>query len=163
LTAPLPPATSDPEFQPVASSRVEPAPEAGEYRRILVNPFLGFLATALWVRAVFVIAHAETILGLPQTVTAPLWCASIWLIPRLFRFHCLDCGRSGRLWRWKEHVCPTVAERVASGRTRTVRGPSPWVQLLIWVYVLAFGFLVVRATVGTDAVDPKSWLGPWFE
>lgn len=133
---PLP--TLDPEFRPQLTDRSLPiVVHPGSYRRILVNPFLGFLGIGLWVAA---FRHVLLI----RTDAVGLFLAFMVLpvlggigLPRLFRYHCLDCGRSGRLKRWKQHVCPSVALRIVEGRPRRFRGPRPLAQTFVWAVLLA--------------------------
>src|SRR5262245_51062076 len=60
----------------------------------------------------------------------------LWLIPGLFQYHCLDCGRIGRLSRWREHTCVRSSWRRAAGRPRLFRGPPPLVQVVLWLWGL---------------------------
>ncbi|WP_169978855.1 hypothetical protein [Tautonia rosea] len=133
-----PPPTLDPEFRPHLSDRSLPrVVHPGSYRRILANPFLGFLGIGLWVaafRQVLVIRTDPPALFLAFVVLPAL---AVIVLPRLFRYHCLDCGRSGRLGRWKHHVCPTVALRIVEGRPRRFRGPGPLLQMFFWGVLLA--------------------------
>ena len=72
--------------------------------------------------------------------------AAAYFLPRLFHYHCLDCGRTGRLTRWKRHVCPEVARRIVEGRPRRLRGPGPLAQTLLWGYVLAVILVLASAS-----------------
>jgi hypothetical protein len=63
-------------------------------------------------------------------------------LPWLIHYHCLDCGATGAIRRWKDHVCPKVAERRALHRPRRFRGPEPRVQLALWLWALAVLFAV---------------------
>ena len=131
-----PPLRADPDFRPGVAERSLPSdPDPGAVRRILANPYLGLLGLGLWLALLrlAVLAMAEA----PQYgyLLIPLAGAGL-LIPRLFQYHCLDCGATGRLSRWRRHVCPSVARRLLEGRSLRFRGPSPMVQVLLWLYLL---------------------------
>ncbi|MEW4570753.1 hypothetical protein AB1L88_23045 [Tautonia sp. JC769] len=134
----LPPPTLDPEFRPQLTDRSLPVVvHPGSYRRILANPFLGFLGIGLWVAALRqAVVNRIDRLGLVLAFGG-LALLAVVVLPRLFRYHCLDCGRSGRLTRWKRHVCPAVARRIVEGRPRRFRGPRPLAQTFFWAVVLA--------------------------
>lgn len=116
------------------------------YRRVLANPFLGFLGLGVWasaIRQVILASMEDTRLFLPSlAIIVPL----SWFLPRLFRFQCLDCGRTGRLSRWKSHVCPAVALRIIQGRPLRFRGPGPLVQTMMWGGILAFVLMMAKAS-----------------
>jgi hypothetical protein len=133
-----PPPTLDPEFRPQLTDRSLPTVvHPGAYRRILANPFLGFLGIGLWVAAFrqVLLSRLDPVGLVVAFGGLPL--LAIVLLPRLFRYHCLDCGRSGRLGRWKLHVCPAVALRIVEGRPRRFRGPRPLAQTFFWGVLLA--------------------------
>jgi hypothetical protein len=69
--------------------------------------------------------------------------AAIFL-PRLFHYHCLDCGATGVLHRWRHHACSRVLERYHAGRPRRVRGPTPPAQFVLWLFALAAGLIVLN-------------------
>jgi hypothetical protein len=58
-------------------------------------------------------------------------------------YHCLDCGSTGRLFRWKEHACPSVVARQQAGMVRRFRGPNPYLQTIVWGYVLGVVAILV--------------------
>lgn len=142
-----PPLRADPEFRPALTERtlrtvVDPA----AYRRILANPFLGFLGLICWiglVRRVIVSWDDRPALALPSLLAVAL---SAFFLPRLFRFQCLDCGRTGRIARWRAHVCPAVAARIVSEAPRRFRGPTPLAQTLAWAFVLAAVVSLLRVS-----------------
>lgn len=142
-----PPLRSDPEFRPVHSDRSLPTViDPAVYRRVLVNPFLGFLASAVWLGLLRLTLILEDTDSPGRVPMLGLLIVSAWFLPRLFRFQCLDCGRTGRMSRWKSHVCPTVALRIVQGRPLRFRGPGPLVQMMIWGGVLAFVLMMARAS-----------------
>lgn len=145
----FPPLAADPDFRSVVSERsLHSVIEPGVYRRVLANPFLGFLGIALWVvglRYTMLLFEMERP-AVSILILVVLLAVAI-RIPRLFHFHCLDCGRTGSLRRWKEHICPAVARRLLEGRPLRFPGPRPLVQLLFWGYFLAV-LLVIASFSG---------------
>lgn len=139
----------DPEF---GSYRAGPLiggldgqPEA--YQRLLANPFLGFVYLTGWLAAMY-----ETVaIGIAGPLTPMLLAvlvAGLWLVPHLMQYHCLDCGGTGRLLRWRKHVCHRAMERYDAGRPRRFRGPSPPLQVVLWLWGLLLGALLVNALRG---------------
>jgi hypothetical protein len=121
------------QFEP-RSVGADPFLDLEEYQRLVTNPFLGLLALLAWLIGVrWVLLNAPPRLWLPSLlltlVTAPA-------LPFLFQYHCRDCGASGPLHRWRKHLCPPVQQRRRSGQPRRFKGPSPSLQLVIWLYFL---------------------------
>ncbi len=121
----------DPEFDPAPARRpvlYDEDPRA--YQRLVVNPFLAFLALIGWV--------ALTRHGYRERSLMAFLLAQVFPVLAFFavQYHCLDCGATGRLSRWKGHACESVVARRLAGRPRRVRGPNPRSQLLIWIYGL---------------------------
>ncbi|WP_152053522.1 hypothetical protein [Tautonia marina] len=141
-----PPPTLDPDFRPQLSERSLPiVVHPGAYRRILANPFLGFLGIGFWLAAIrLVVLSRSDPLGLFLAFVV-LPALAVIVLPRLFRYHCLDCGRSGRLGRWTQHVCPAVAARIVEKRPRRFRGPRPLVQTCFWAVLLVVVLLLANA------------------
>ena len=112
--------------------------DAGAYLRVVANPFLAFFAVVVWLGVLewTRMGHAVSVLmfGL----------AAAWMVPNLFQFHCLDCRATGRLLRWRLHVCPTSAARRREARPRRFRGPSPWTQVLLWLVPTVFFIFVLH-------------------
>ena len=127
----------DPEFGSFGPgplwSGEEPEPEA--YLRLVANPFLALVALVAWLMALY-----ESIFGgfagalTPMLVVILL--AALGLLPFTLQFHCLDCGGTGRLSRWKKHACHMAMHRRDSGVRRRFRGPGPSLQLVLWVWFL---------------------------
>lgn len=139
----------DPEFRPLVnwSSAADHSQALEEYQRIVANPFLGLLAIVLWLvglRLAFSPWHATRSVPLLICLVA---CA-IWL-PFMFHYHCRDCGSSGPLHRWRRHVCPAIAERSRTGRRRRLRGPTPPVQVVLWLYAL-LAFAILASSLGVS-------------
>jgi hypothetical protein len=147
-----PPSGRDPDFAPLADPRAPIAsglwPEM--YLRLLANPFLalaGFVAWVIvadWFRRLLV-RQPELIGPLSPILTVLMLAALFGLVPRLFRVHCLDCGRTIPQSRWREHQCVLSNLRRQSGRPRTIRGPSPFAQVVMWLWGVALGLILLRA------------------
>ena len=71
--------------------------------------------------------------------------AGLGLVPMLLQYHCLDCGGSGRLTRWRKHICYVSVARRDVGRRRRFRGPTPPHQILIWFWVVMAAILAFNA------------------
>lgn len=114
------------------------------YLRLVANPFLGFVYLTAWLA----VMYETVIVGFAGPLTPMLLAiliAGLWLTPQLIHFHCLDCGGTGRLPRWRKHACPKSLQRSAAGRPRRLRGPSPPLQVILWVWVLMALALFVNA------------------
>jgi hypothetical protein len=100
------------------------------YQRLVANPFLALLATIAWFFLIVqIVKSKQLVLFWPALV-------SVVLVVFLFQFHCLDCGTTGRLTRWRDHACEPVRLRYEAGFSRRVRFPNPVVQTVFWFYVL---------------------------
>lgn len=108
-------------------------PEA--YQRLVANPFLALSGVSFW------LALIRLALDSRQFALLVVAVASAAVLPRLPRFHCLDCGATGRLGDWRRHCCDRVEGRRFSGRPRRFRGPGVAKQTAIWV-----GLAVLAAT-----------------
>ncbi len=131
-----PPPERDPEFEPIIPTRLielDHSPES--YQRLVANPFLGFFAILVWLAALYAIVVLGWV-GAFAPMAVVLMIAILWLIPGLFQYHCLDCGRTGKLSDWRRHICLHVAERRIEGRVRRIRGPTPPVQIILWLWIL---------------------------
>jgi hypothetical protein len=141
---------NDPEFGSqrlgLLAGSLDDEPEA--YLRLVANPFLAFAYVVFWLLLLY-----ESLFGsLAQGSTWPLiptlvaiLIAGLGLIPLLLQFQCLDCGRSGRLSRWRKHICQQSLARRNAGRRRRLRGPTPPIQVLIWMWVVAAGVVGLNA------------------
>jgi hypothetical protein len=147
------PVERDPEFRPlVHARRVAEDLEPGPYHRVLANPFLGLLGVFVWIGVLYRLLH-DGLAGPLDVALTVLVLASGLGLPRLFQYHCLDCGKTGPLRRWKQHICPRVAERHFAGRPRRFRGPSPGVQVVLWLYALLMILVALKA---------PGWGMSWF-
>jgi hypothetical protein len=138
-----PPPQRDPEFDAGAAGPAELVPPVispESYLRILANPFLGFAGFVLWLAcllwAVREMSRNPDLNGPLAPIVFVVFVAFLWLLPGLFQFHCLDCGRTGRLSRWRQHVCPPSSARRIAGQPRILRGPTPLGQIILWLWGL---------------------------
>ena len=150
----VPAAGRDPEFGSVAGLaglELDHSPES--YLRLLANPFLGLAAILGWLGTIRALLGGFAGALTPMAVV--LMFAALYLLPGLFHYHCLDCGRSGKLRLWKRHMCARVAERRAEGRVRRLRGPSPPAQLVLWIWALmALAVVFAKALHATTLAGP---------
>ena len=135
LERPIP--SPDPEFgshQPgLLSGWLGGEPQA--YLRLVANPFLGFTYLLVWVMVLYHSAFGGFAGPLtPILITVLLF--GLGLIPTFMQFHCLDCGDTGRLFRWRKHVCHHALVRREAGIRRRVRGPTPTVQVVLWIWIM---------------------------
>jgi hypothetical protein len=148
------PVERDPEFRPLVNARwVAEDLEPGPYHRLLANPFLGLLGILAWFGILYRL-FVRGVAGPIDLVLTVLVLLGGLGLPRLFQYHCLDCGKTGPLLRWKQHLCPRVAERHFAGRPRRFRGPPPSVQVVLWLYVLLMILIALNAWGGRI-----TWLG----
>lgn len=103
------------------------------YLRVVANPFLALFAILIaW--ALPRIAGGSR---LPEGVLIAVWLGAFFSLPWLVQFHCLDCGKTGRLTRWRSHLCSYAAERRLAGKPRKFRGPKPTAQVFLWLLLFA--------------------------
>lgn len=103
------------------------------YQRLVANPFLGILALVgsfVAIRTACATGRFDLIVVATATIVFARW---------FLQFHCLDCGATGRLSRWREHACPAVVFRLATRRPRRFRGPTPPTQTALWLVTLILG------------------------
>ena len=140
-------APHDPELDPPPQRPARPLPAhtvlvPQEYQRLVANPFLALALLVAWFAAMRVAIGA-------RNIVAALVCgASFIVVVRMLHYHCRDCGRTGWLFRWRAHACEAVVARQLSGRIRRWRGPTPPIQAVLWMYLIAlilFAALVTRA------------------
>jgi hypothetical protein len=114
------------------------------YQRLVSNPFLGILGVIGWLMGMTAL-FVHGVGGAFTPMATLLLLASLALIPGLFQYHCLDCGATGRLSDWRRHMCPRVAERRLEGRNRRIHGPTPPVQVILWLWILMALILLVHS------------------
>ena len=137
----------DPEFDPPRSPGPGPPhllPQ--DYQRLVGNPFLAVLGLILWSGALRLALHARNL-----RFTLLLF-ACLAGIAFLLQYHCLDCGATGWLFRWRVHACDQVLARRRTGRILRFRGPVPTIQALLWCYLL-----LVAAILAWIALPPSYW------
>ena len=126
----------DPDLDATTSERNLPYEAQPEmFLRLVANPFLGVFALMVWFGLMYLIVRG--VAGAFSTLALLLGLATLALLPRFLHYHCLDCGRTGLLTEWKRHVCPSVVARRFEGRARRWHGPTPTVQVLLWLWFLA--------------------------
>jgi hypothetical protein len=120
----------DVDSQPGRPPRV-PIESLPEYQRIVVNPFLGVLT---WL-VMFALIRAGV---RSQSSTLFLIGLSLLFVAFVFlQFHCLDCGATGWLFRYRRHACPSVVARYQNREVGRFRVPNVKIQMTIWFYLLA--------------------------
>jgi len=106
------------------------------FQRLLVNPFLAVLVcviiVALWREAYARESRWLFQLGVALTI----------VVVFLFQYHCLDCGVTGWLLRYRQHACPTVVSRMQRREWRRFRGPGVRLQLAAWLIFVAGAFVL---------------------
>ncbi|MDB5350414.1 MAG: hypothetical protein JWN86_1661 [Planctomycetota bacterium] len=122
------------------------------YLRVVANPFLGFLYLVVWLVALYHSSFGE-FAGPLTPMLLVMMTASLALLPNFMQFHCLDCGGTGRFLRWRKHVCQRAMERRDSGRPRRFRGPSPPLQVVLWLWALV-AFAMMLNALGLIASSP---------
>jgi hypothetical protein len=101
-----------------------------ETQRLLANPFLS-VALAFFGFAILASGYWG---GSPMRPAIALLLAfSSWVF---LHYHCLDCGKTGFLFRWRSHECERVLLRRLAGVVRRWRGPTPVLQTILWAYAL---------------------------
>lgn len=132
-TTPPPAGVRDLEFDAPGGSEAQPrivAVSLHRYQRIVANPFLAALGVVLWVAALRFSRQVQRV----ELLLAAL--GSGFLLPFLLQYHCLDCGKAGRVWRAAAHSCVHVQARIQSGKPRRFRGPSAVTQTKLWLLVM---------------------------
>jgi hypothetical protein len=144
----VPPAIeNDPEFRPARRARRDgPAGEDPRYYvRLVANPFLAAFTVLLWIVLLRWLWSAR----IPPFVQPMVIFGMIagLFAPFLFlHYHCLDCGATGRIASWQDHECEAVALRRRERKRRMFRGPTPPMQVVLWLWVcVVVAFLVSRA------------------
>ena len=107
------------------------------YQRLIANPFMAMLAIIAWFAAV-----RQTVL-MKRLDLFGLAVLSLGLVVFLFQYHCLDCGATGRLMRWREHACEAVRRRSQTGQMPRYHLITPVAQTLAWFYLLILVVLAV--------------------
>jgi hypothetical protein len=119
----------DPPARAIAGNGRRLLPQ--ECQRLVANPFLAIFGLIGWFA---LMRQALAVRSLPLFGFALLSLGVVILLPQ---YHCLDCGATGLLIRWKSHACESVRLRQECGQARRIRGPNPWVQTVLWCYLLA--------------------------
>ena len=106
------------------------------FQRLVVNPFLAVSVFVLIVALCRIAVEKRwpTLFG----IGVALFVVDGFLV----HYHCLDCGKTGWLIRYRRHSCPTVVSRWQLGDSRRLRGPGVRLQLTAWLIVLASVFVL---------------------
>jgi hypothetical protein len=140
-----PPPTHDPDLDPPhrAASDGRPPFLPQEYQRLVANPFLALVGLIAWFAAI------RWALASRNDWLLALAVAGLVAPASLLHYHCLDCGATGILFRWKSHACDRVRARQRIDQVRHFRGPNPDTQTILWGYLVAIvailAFVVSRA------------------
>jgi len=107
------------------------------YQRIVVNPLLGVL---VWL-VMFALIRAGV---KSQSSTLFLIGSSLFFAAFfLHQFHCLDCGATDWLFRYRHHACPLIVARSQNREGGRFRFPSVKTQIMIWLYLVAGALLLL--------------------
>jgi len=87
-----------------------------EYQRLVANPFLALALFVAWIAAMRAALFARNVVGVVAVLV------SFLAVFRVLHYHCLDCGKTGWLFRWRDHACEAVVARQVDGRVRRWRG-----------------------------------------
>jgi hypothetical protein len=135
----------DPELDPPPVRRpVRLGSDFRRFQRLVANPFLALAALVGWVIG---LRRAYEARNLPVLLVLV---ASLGGVVFLLQYHCLDCGATGWLFRWKSHACPRSLARQRDGRPLRFRGPTPTTQLVLWGYALLIGTLLALVVLRAD-------------
>jgi hypothetical protein len=100
------------------------------YQRLVVNPFLAVLALIVifamgnWLEAQHPFGPLRTLLV-------------IFAAKYLVQYHCRDCGATGFLTGYRNHLCPPVLARWHEHELPRFRGPGVRAQYVLWLILLA--------------------------
>ena len=116
--------------------RREPIEPIEDRQRLIANPLLGVL---FWIVAFMMLRESVR----RHELTLSAWGLLFVLVGIVFmQFHCLDCGKTGWLLRYRSHACPAVIARRESKWVRPFRLPGLKVQLVVW-FILMLAALVL--------------------
>jgi hypothetical protein len=136
---PRPSSTHDPDLDPprrLPTGPGRPPFLPQEYQRLVANPFLGVFGLIVGLGAF------EKAIEWQQFPLLVLALAVLISVAFLLHYHCLDCGSTGLLLRWKSHACERVRARQQANQVRRFRGPNPAFQTILWGYLL-FGVAIL--------------------
>jgi len=135
------PSIHDPELDPPRpgarrARRTVHLPQ--ESLRLLANPFLAVSIVLFGLLGLWSALRYSSLSG--------FLCAVITVAGSVLflHYHCLDCGATGLLFRWRRHECERVLIRRLAGQTRRWRGPDPTAQTIVWGYFL-LGLAILAA------------------
>jgi hypothetical protein len=129
--------TFDREFDSNPGRPAHTRPESLEqHQRIVVNPFLTVLA---WVAGFALIRESLQARSLPRFDLGVLL---LFVAFFLLQFHCLDCGATGWLFRYRSHACPAVVMRCENQDVRRFSRPRVKTQLIAWFLLMVSAFVL---------------------
>jgi hypothetical protein len=108
-----------------------------EYQRLVANPFLALFGLVVWFAACWEAMASRNLILLGVALLG------LVVVGYLLHYHCLDCGKTGLLFRWKSHACDRVLIRQQTGQVRRFRGPNPTLQTILWAYLVASAAILV--------------------
>ena len=132
----------DPDVDPLANPRAggrrrrSPLP-IQSHQRLIVNPFLGVFGLLIWL---FLTQYALKLHRVELFFVAAISGAFLVF---LLEYHCVDCGRTGRLLNWKSHVCERVEIRSLAGGSRWRIWPSTHIQVVLWGFGITLGAVFI--------------------
>lgn len=136
-----PPQRFDPELDPhPPRHRRRQGRVPRDCQRLVANPFLALL---VFLGGLSMFGQAMLIDGMPMVPLALGALATVALSIYLLHYHCLDCGKTGWLFRWRYHCCAVVADRQRTGTGRLMPGMSPVNQTLLWTMLMCVAVMVV--------------------
>jgi hypothetical protein len=111
--------------------QVPPREEIALYQRLVVNPLLAFLLTAVVVAILSIALKFQ----FPRLFAVGVGLVAVDLF--LFRYRCLDCKATGWLLRYRRHVCSAIIARWQRGELPRFCGPAVKIQLASWIILAA--------------------------
>jgi hypothetical protein len=111
----------------------EPLPR---FQRLVVNPLLAVLC---WLMVFFVLkitVQNRHLVGFLVGV------GLLFLPFLLVQYHCMDCGKTGWVLRYRRHACPPVIARWQTQQAPQTRGPNVKFQLVLWSVFFVSAFVL---------------------
>jgi hypothetical protein len=135
--------TFDPELDllPIRPTRRSREP-LEPYQRLIANPFLAVLSCVVVFAVVRFALERRDLTGFLFGISL------LFLSFLLVQFHCLDCGKTGWLLRYRHHACPAVVARWQNQIMPRIHGPRVKIQVVVWLLLLASAFVLVKLVFG---------------
>ena len=133
----------DLDLQP-RRARPEPIEPIEDRQRLVANPLLGVL---FWIVAFMMLRES---VRRHESDPVCLGAALFVLVGIVFmQFHCLDCGKTGWLLRYRRHACPAVIARRESKWVRQFRLAGLKVQLVVWFILMMAALVLGMVAIGS--------------